>query len=376
MITTYSIIIVMNYNYNTLLLYAIEHNEIRIVEQILIINKTIGSRMRQFYFRQACIKGHLDIVKLLIKTIPSINVTYKNNIVFRLSCFHGHMNIVKWFMENTDVDIHSNQNHAIQWACEHNHSEIVKLLMSHISFEKTTFKSSHNQYRKQLLFNKCMYILIIHDRIELLIWFYENYDLEYQLNNYFALACENGKLSICKYFITNIKCEKIYQSCFSATCCHGHFDVVQWLISIDHIQPDAMAYPYFKNILRSGQLEICQFLLSINFKNFEYYIKTYVFDICKQLSTQRFKDGKLCEQNNLSTMKWLLKLHNIDITQNDNCLFTNCYHSGQLEMCQLLYKINPIVIHTLIPAISRHKHVDKWLTSTRKTIELSTVENN
>ncbi len=59
--------------------------------------------------------GHLDIVKLLIKTIPSINVTYKNNIVFRLSCFHGHMNIVKWFMENTAVDIHSNQNHAIQW---------------------------------------------------------------------------------------------------------------------------------------------------------------------------------------------------------------------------------------------------------------------
>ncbi len=74
-------------------------------------------------------------------------------------------------------------------ACEHNHSEIVKLLMSHISFEKTTFKFSHNQYKKQLLFNKCMYILIVHGHIELLIWFYENYDLECQLNNYFALAC-------------------------------------------------------------------------------------------------------------------------------------------------------------------------------------------
>ncbi len=45
------------HNYNTLLLYAIEHNEIKLVEQVLIINKIIGLHARQFYFRQACIKG-------------------------------------------------------------------------------------------------------------------------------------------------------------------------------------------------------------------------------------------------------------------------------------------------------------------------------
>jgi len=83
----------------------------------------------------ACQKGHLDIVKLLLKDekIEVDKATNYGATPFNSACYNGHLEIVKLLLNDERVDVNkaANDGWTSLWsACVHGHIEIVKLLLN------------------------------------------------------------------------------------------------------------------------------------------------------------------------------------------------------------------------------------------------------
>jgi len=80
----------------------------------------------------AAAAGHLDIVKLLVKSGANVNSTTKTNSTpLRAACFDGHYEIVKYLVEhNADIEVANRHGHTcLMIACYKGHFKIAKYLI-------------------------------------------------------------------------------------------------------------------------------------------------------------------------------------------------------------------------------------------------------
>lgn len=80
----------------------------------------------------AAAAGHLDIVKLLVKSGANVNSTTKTNSTpLRAACFDGHFEIVKYLVEhNADIEVANRHGHTcLMIACYKGHYRIARYLI-------------------------------------------------------------------------------------------------------------------------------------------------------------------------------------------------------------------------------------------------------
>jgi len=80
----------------------------------------------------AAAAGHLEIVKLLVKSGANVNSTTKTNSTpLRAACFDGHFEIVKYLVEhNADIEVANRHGHTcLMIACYKGHYKIAKFLI-------------------------------------------------------------------------------------------------------------------------------------------------------------------------------------------------------------------------------------------------------
>jgi len=71
-------------------------------------------------------RNHLDVVRMLMAELPSLNLTFSNNFMLNSACAHGDVDIVRLLLER---GIYPTDDIAIKNACWNGHLEIVRLLL-------------------------------------------------------------------------------------------------------------------------------------------------------------------------------------------------------------------------------------------------------
>jgi ankyrin repeat protein len=123
----------------------------------------------EYAFRMSCSYGHLEIAKLLINIDPKIYVNVLDDRAFRLACVHGHYDVVEWLCENFLIDIYSCDNMAFKMSCLNGHLGIVKYL---IHIDAKSNKKRIIPYRPFSLFIKCCRKKY-YDIVKLIVEYYE-----------------------------------------------------------------------------------------------------------------------------------------------------------------------------------------------------------
>ena len=96
--------------------------------KILIDSGQDPSVADNYAIRYSSLKGHTDVVKLLLddsRVDPSDN----NNYAIRNASSNGHTDIVKILLKDERVDPSDDNNFAIQWASIYGYTDVVKLLL-------------------------------------------------------------------------------------------------------------------------------------------------------------------------------------------------------------------------------------------------------
>lgn len=131
----------------TALIYACYSGHLEIVRHLLelngrrldsLVDTTMKNKNGLSALHRACIKGHTQIVKLLVVYGANVNEkTLVHETPFLIASREGHILIIKWFLQLNDkqhrVDINTRNEegwNALHMACFYGHTEIVKLLLS------------------------------------------------------------------------------------------------------------------------------------------------------------------------------------------------------------------------------------------------------
>jgi ankyrin repeat protein len=108
--------------------------------------------------RNACEKGHTEIVKILLK-IPNVNPRAKNNYALLRACSNGHVEIVRILIEDGRITDSYNSkaiSDGIYYACKHNQVEVLKILLEY----RYSKPSEEN--------NRALYIAAVHKHIDII----------------------------------------------------------------------------------------------------------------------------------------------------------------------------------------------------------------
>lgn len=115
---------------NIILYYAASDNQIDLMKILLNDSriKNINDRANN-PLRSACIKGHVEMVKLLLAD-KRIEPTLLNNLIFRSAVLHDNYEIAKLLLTNPKIDPSDYNNDAIYTACSINNQNMIKLLLT------------------------------------------------------------------------------------------------------------------------------------------------------------------------------------------------------------------------------------------------------
>ena len=81
-------------------------------------------------FREACSKGRLKYIKLLLKIKPDINISIWDEMPFCNVCEYGHLHIAKWLLKKkVNINISVDDEAPFCFAAMNGHLHIVKWLL-------------------------------------------------------------------------------------------------------------------------------------------------------------------------------------------------------------------------------------------------------
>ena len=86
---------------------------------------------------QACNRGYIEIVKLLLKHSDKIDLNARNNrgqTAFIGACAYGKVHVVQFLLSHPNIEVNTHDDKgwtALVWAYTNNHKDVVKLLIDH-----------------------------------------------------------------------------------------------------------------------------------------------------------------------------------------------------------------------------------------------------
>jgi len=362
-----------------LLLLTLENKQLEISKYL--IEKNIGIDLDNKSLYYAIKNGYLDIVKLILKDNAQVF-----NEALRMAAEYGQLDIIKYIIKECSsefIDIHAQNDHALQWAFKNKHYETFKFLVDEANADISIIKNKalREAYiindmdtvkyiielknedtikiKKEIL--NCAEKFAYKDAIEILIdngfvldsscnmCLGENGEtdciniLKYIDNKTLLLkwASIKGYLIIVKYLI-NAGADVHYDNdvALRIASANGKLEVVKYLIE------EAGAYIYAQNnnalscAVQYKRKEVFDYLIENGaIINNEY--------INKALSWA-------CECGYLNIMEYLIK-HNANINANEGQYLITAIEYDHLDIVKLFVKHNSIVASNKIRALNMAK---------------------
>ena len=114
-------------NRNELIRLSARHGQLEILKYLIKSLMTINLSVNNG-FCAACGNGHLKVVKYLL-SLDSINANMKNNLPIRYACRNGQLKIVKYLLGYIGVDPTVCRNICVRSAIKNNHMNVAKYLL-------------------------------------------------------------------------------------------------------------------------------------------------------------------------------------------------------------------------------------------------------
>jgi len=290
--------------------------------KIYLINKEnifenyIIKKTPAFALTKIATSGQLDLLKLLLKNYPDLDVHHEEDTAFSLACEYNHFELAKWLYSNYPmIDVSADDEYAFTWALCLKNVEIYEWLLS----IKPDLKP---EVKNNWLFN----YLCMNDLNDEINWLFEKFP--YLLNNYsdilFVKACRYGKLEIAKrLYNKNI----LIDDSFIIAVNFGQFEIIKWFYELDPlIINEENISNLFKSCLLHNDYEMNEWLLQLNIKYIDIFklnLKNYFLKICKKGS--------------VIYLKWLMNLNNN--THFDIFIgFYNAALNGNIKVMNYLYE--------------------------------------
>ena len=274
-------------HYNSILNIACKYNYINIVNYLLSLNNcNIDiSNNNEVPFLIACEYGNLELVKCIISNKMFIlNSKYLDSEIyicehaFGIVCKNGHIDIAEWLLNiNPTLNIHINNDYALQRACYSGQYNMVKWLLN---IKKSNFNLSLWKY--EIFINT--YLLRYIEICELLIYYDKNIINKYTVEKILYDACHKNKIETVIWIFNIIEKYQI----------HLHYRVQKNIN--DNISGSLCSYKKIENIeMNCSECIISSLHSNENTTQIDYY-KLLIF---------------LCINNNDEILTYLLKQYNV-----------------------------------------------------------------
>ena len=260
-------------------------------------------------------KGHIEVVKFLL-TVPNIDInlwTQGEVTPFSNACENGHVAIVKLLagLPNIELNIPDDEERTgFTMACINNHLEIVQFLSTLNGIQI----SSQDFYRccSENCIDVIKFLVTLNDRFNM-----NDNDLVEEGYTAFNLACVKGNLECVQFLVTvpGIDLNKEdYEGCspFYNACYYGNIEIVKFLISlgnrINFAQPDDQNNTALNLACYMNKLEIVKLLVT--------GLPEFDVNIVDHAGLTPFNTA--CYYGHIEIVKFLATIPSVDINKADN----------------------------------------------------------
>ncbi len=255
------------------------------VKTIIESDSNIDISEYEYAFRTACSIGYIDIVELLLKHRPDINIKSIQGYAFKHACYNGHLHIAQKLMSidpTVKDDVYA--NHLFQGACRKGFFEMAKwlleiypdidILANRFAAHKSATECGHTDIAKWLIKLKCE-------------------KSKHKIEIDFKYACLDGDLELAQSYYKQkpkINIRHNYDCIFRTVCKNGHLHVAKWLMSVC---PDIDIYNLdnnnaFYNACKNGHLDVAKWLKSLDVQH--KYNSTYAMIVANKYGRQNIVD--------------------------------------------------------------------------------------
>jgi ankyrin repeat protein len=211
-------------------------------------------------FLLVCSMGNFTMVsRFMDEKRNKIHLTHQNYLAFRTACKKGHVEIVKLLLKEPDIDPSADYNYAIKWASSNNHVQVLRLLLndgranpganmqlairlackySHI--ESVALLLQDSRVDASVEYNQCIREAAMKGRNEIVEQLLQNNEVNPADRDNFALraACLNG----------HIKCVTILLQDGRVDASDENYQALQWSIEKKHVDIVRMLVDFFREV--------------------------------------------------------------------------------------------------------------------------------
>ena len=253
----------------TSLYIACEERNIKEIKSIL---STCNKIDEEAYFL-VCSNGDIEILELILQNSihnNKLDIHVNNEYALNIACIHNRLDVIDYLIKfgeeyNNKFSVYLNENELIKIAIKYNCIEIVKYLCDYSIKYNIPFDLSDINI---------LYIISEKDNIDLL-----KYVIEYQkiydkdvyssiLKKIIVFSCEYNSINIIKYILSNKYINKNYEytQCLASICLNNDTTILKLLI--EYFEIDIKHYIYL--------------LLRFSYENNSTHIIKYLFDYAEK----------------------------------------------------------------------------------------------
>lgn len=343
-------------------------------------------RLDNYYLTQACIGGHLDLVKYLLSLEEDGDVykgLYDKDAICNAAA-NGHLSIVKYLLSLDKSKARYYLSHALKEAAAAGHLNIVKYFV-YLGVQMFT---EHKEPFIRAAANGHFHV------VKYFVNIFMNTDVTVADvgQNILISVASNGHLDMIKYLRSlGVDERAVKNKCLRSAALYGHIDTVKYFVSLGadvrfgdivhaaakgHLKvlkylmsfkPDAdTIYQAILASAKNGHLEVVQYLISLANTTIYYdvfdhacasgHLKLvkYVVSLVVDLTATTVNEGFIhaCAKGHIKIMKYLVSL-GADITANNNSAFARAAEYGHIHVLKYLksmgacipnrYRLNSII---------------------------------
>ncbi|KAK7475564.1 hypothetical protein BaRGS_00033197 [Batillaria attramentaria] len=250
---------------DSLLYVASEDGNLEAVEKLLLEGSDSNPQKQGATpLHAACYRGHLQIVKLLLKYKAKVDATdVEGWTPLHYACYNGHFEVVRELVSHV-THFERKSRSPLRLSCHHGHSELIQKL------RRCSINTKADQHGKIFLCSRCF--SLNQKMIENISYHSDVLDLASSTGvTSLYLASLNGHLSVVQFLLESGACPQIKMpetawSPLHVSCFQGHVEITRLLLSYDIDMPtqfDRFGYDLLHLAVRQGHLKTVDLLLRL-----------------------------------------------------------------------------------------------------------------